>query len=92
MNTRNTMTSSYHTFKDKIYSKQGSQISHLFSRAWTLLLFPHAGAQPDIFQGRGSFVELGHFNKHFMKNTRKKTPLGKSLKLGQFFDFQKRAE
>ena len=24
------------------------------------------------FQGRGSFVELGHFNKHFVKNTSKK--------------------
>ena len=25
------------------------------------------------FQGRGSFVELGHFDKHFVKNTSKKT-------------------
>ena len=24
------------------------------------------------FQGRGGFMELGHFNKHFAKNTRKK--------------------
>ena len=30
--------------------------------------------QPEIFQGRGGFVELGHFNKHFVKNTRKKVP------------------
>ena len=28
------------------------------------------------FQGRGCFVELGHFNKHFVKNTRKKDPTG----------------
>ena len=23
------------------------------------------GAQPEIFQGRGGFVEFGHFNKHY---------------------------
>ena len=62
-------------FKGKIYSKWGSQISLLFE-TWTLVLFLHADAQPDIFQGRGGFVELGHFHKHFTKNTRKK---GKSL-------------
>ena len=31
------------------------------------MLFPHAGAQPQIFQGRGGFVKLGHFNKHFVE-------------------------
>ena len=25
----------------------------------------NAGAQPDIFQGRGGFMELVHFDKHF---------------------------
>ena len=35
-------------FKDKIYWKQGSHISLLFG-TWTLLLFPHAGAKPEIF-------------------------------------------
>ena len=30
------------------------------------------GTQPEIFQSRGSFMELGHFDKHFVKNTRKK--------------------
>ena len=35
--------------------------------------------QPEIFQGRGGFVELGHFDKHFVKNTRKKVPLEKIL-------------
>ena len=34
----------------------------------------NAGAQPEIFQGIGIFVELGHFDKHFIKNTRKKRP------------------
>ena len=30
------------------------------------------GAQPEIFQGRGSFVELGHFDKFFVKNIKKR--------------------
>ena len=64
----NPMTSSS-PFKDRIYSKQGSYISLLFE-TWTN---HQAGAQPGIFQGRGSFVELGDFDKHFVKkNIRKK--------------------
>ena len=35
------------------------------------------GTQPEIFQGRGGFAELGHLNKNFVKNTRKKAPQGK---------------
>ena len=62
-------------FKDKIYWKQGSHISLLFG-TWTLVLFPHAGGQPEIFQGRGGFVEL---DKHFVKNTRKKDPAGENF-------------
>ena len=31
-----------------------------------------AGAQPEIFQSRGDFVKLGDFDKHFVKNARKK--------------------
>ena len=27
------------------------------------------GAQPELFQGRVDFVELGHFHKHFVKTT-----------------------
>ena len=37
-----------------------------------------AGAQLKTFQDRGSFVEIGHFDKHFVKNT-KKTPQGNIL-------------
>ena len=33
--------------------------------------------QPNIFQNTGDFVELGHFDKHFVKNTRKIDPTGK---------------
>ena len=39
-------------------------------------------AQPQIFQGRRDFVELKHFDKLFVKKTRKKkTPQGKILEL-----------
>ena len=31
----------------------------------------YTGAQPEIFHGRGGFVELWHFDKPFVKNTRK---------------------
>ena len=31
-----------------------------------------SGAQPEIFQGRVSFVELGQFDKLFVKNSKKK--------------------
>ena len=65
-------------FKDKIFSKQGGHISLLFG-TWTLVLFSHAGAQPEIFQGRGGFLGLAHFDKHFVKNTRKKGPAGKNF-------------
>ena len=32
-----------------------------------------SGAQPEIFQDREGF-EIGHFDKHFVKNRRKKSP------------------
>ena len=38
-----------------------------------------AGAQPEIFLGRGGFVKLGHFDKHFLKKSRKKAPQRKIL-------------
>ena len=36
-------------------------------------------ALPEIFQSREGFVQLGHFNKHFIKKLRKKAPQGKTL-------------
>ena len=36
-----------------------------------------SGAQPEIFQGTGGFVKLRHFDKHFIKKSRKKAPQGK---------------
>ena len=38
------------------------------------------GGQPEIFQGRGGFVKLGHSDKHFIRKSRKKAPQGKFLK------------
>ena len=64
-------------FKDKICSKQGSHISLLLGTCY--MLFTHAGAQPEIFWDRGGLMELGHFDKHFVKNTRKKGPAGKNF-------------
>ena len=37
------------------------------------------GLQPENFQGRGGFVKLWHFDKHFIKKLRKKTLHGKIL-------------
>ena len=39
------------------------------------------GAQPVIFQGREGFMELGHFDKLFVKNTKKKVTQEKILEL-----------
>ena len=33
-----------------------------------------SGAQPENLQGRRGFVELEHFDKHFIRNSRKKAP------------------
>ena len=39
----------------------------------------YTGVQPEIFQGRGGFMKLGHFDKNFIKKSRKKAPQGKIL-------------
>ena len=39
----------------------------------------YTGAQPETFQDRGGFAELGHFDKIFVKNTRKKGSAGKNF-------------
>ena len=41
-----------------------------------LVLILHRGATRH-FSGQGRFLEFGHFNKHFVKNTRKEGPVGK---------------
>ena len=38
-----------------------------------------AGAHPEIFYDRKGLVGLGHFYKHFVKNTREKGPAGETL-------------
>ena len=37
------------------------------------------GVQPDFFQERKDFVELGHFDKYFVNNAGKEAPSGKIL-------------
>ena len=39
----------------------------------------NTGTQQEIFQGRGGFMEFGHFDKHFVKNTRKEGLTGKTF-------------
>ena len=46
-----------------------------------VFLISDSDAQPGIFQGRGVFLESGHFDKHFMYNTGMKGPAGKNLGL-----------
>ena len=46
-----------------------------------LLIFKYSGVQPVIFQSRGGFVKLGHFDKLFFKNTREKLLQGNILEL-----------
>ena len=76
---RNTMAPSYYS-KVRPTQNKGVTFLSLFG-TWTLVLFPHAGAQPEIFQGRGGFVELGQFDKDLVKNTKKKAPQGNILKI-----------
>ena len=34
-----------------------------------------------MFQGGEGFVEVGHSDKHFVKNSRKKRPVGKRIEV-----------
>ena len=54
--------------------------SRLCARTALQIFNIHTGAQPDIFQGRGAFVDFGHFDKNFAKNARKKGPAGKNVR------------
>ena len=46
-----------------------------------LIDFTMSEAQPQIFQNREGFAELGHFDKPFIKTQERKAPQGKSLEL-----------
>ena len=71
---------------EKIYN---FHIFFIYSQAFLLVKVPgsspaatyvqRSGAQPEIFQGRGGFVELGHSDKLFVKSTQKKGPAGKNF-------------
>ena len=62
-------------------STQNKGVKFLLFGTWTLASYPNAGAEREIFQGRGSFVELGHFNKNLIKTHKKKAPHGKIFEL-----------
>ena len=53
--------------KQHNYGEQLSSKGNITSRT-------RSGAQPEIFQGSGGFAKLGHFDKYFVKNSRKKEP------------------
>ena len=38
-----------------------------------------SGVEPELFQGKGDFMELEYFGKHFVKNTRNKGPAEKNV-------------
>ena len=42
---------------------------------------PRSDAQSEIFQSRGGFVELGHFDKDFVKYSRKKGSARKNFEV-----------
>ena len=52
MNTRNTMASSYHS---NVKSTQNKGVAFLLFGTLILVSLPHAGSQPEIFQGRGIY-------------------------------------
>ena len=58
----------------KIASVKEKKIVKMFSKCKR-----NTGAQPEILQGRGGFMELDHFDKHFVKNKRKKRPRREKL-------------
>ena len=65
------------TFKLKNINER--LILQMCSRNWEISRY--SGDQLVIFQSRGDFVKLGHFDKFFFKNTREKLPQGKILEL-----------
>ena len=42
-----------------------------YATVYTLCMYT-PGTQPEIFQGRGGFLKLRHFDKHFIKKSRKR--------------------
>ena len=92
-NSRNNTTKEYHWRKNIVaVITQDSVIDENLRRKiknrtlYACRLFPEffnilavAGVQPEICQGRGGFMELGDFDKHF--DTRKRALQGKKIGL-----------
>ena len=47
------------------------------------LYHTYAGAQPEIVQDREGFLKLGHFDKHFLKKSKIKSPAAENF--GAFY-------
>ena len=51
----------------------------LKSKFYLIIHNIRTGAQSEIFKGKGGFVELEHFDNHFVKNITKKGPAEKQM-------------
>ena len=80
MGTRNTMVSSYHS---KIRSTQNKEVTFVFCFGHGLQCYLAIETRSQKFLDAGGFAELGHFDKHFVKNTQKKGSFGNIF--GVFF-------
>ena len=58
-----------------------NQIAYIYIYIYIYIHIYHiyAGAQPEIVQGRGGFLKLGHFNKHFLKKPKIKSPAAENF-------------
>ena len=68
-------TNYWEVIETDMYSKhcQTFKIQH-----FAKIIMPECRAQPEFFRAEGwVFVELGHFDKHFVKNAQKVEPVGK---------------
>ena len=66
-----------------LHSKPPFQNSQCYSKPVVVIRICFTGAQLEIFQGKGCIVEFGHFDKDFVKNTRRERSAGKNF--GNFF-------
>ena len=78
----------YH-YETVLYIQRTSNYFLVLHSSWSkyrvrfLISSSFSGAQAEVFQRRGGFVELEHFHKLFVKNTRRKGSTGNNF--GAFF-------
>ena len=76
----NTLPSEINSWKKKNVATLNSA-AHIKQKRCSLC----AGAQPEIFQGRGGFVKLGYFDKYPQKIFKKNSPAGENF---EFFSLR----